>query len=78
MIELIPLSEAVYCVDCDRVSASTKTCVGCGSIAILSLSKILNRSEEPSSSAIEDLMAMVERQMAPINLLHPGWPEGAE
>jgi hypothetical protein len=68
-VDLIPLSKAVYCVDCDRVSASTKTCVGCGSIAILSLSKVLNRSElDPSSSAIEDLMAMVERQMKGMTL----------
>lgn len=70
MRELISLSAAVLCVDCDRVSASTKTCVGCGSVAILSLSKILNRSElDPTSSAIEGLMAMVERQME--NLCKP-------
>lgn len=64
MIELIELQHAVLCGNCERISNSKKTCLGCGSVAILSLSRILNRSEEPTTSAIDDLMAMVERQMA--------------
>lgn len=63
MIELIELQHAVLCAQCERVSASRKTCLGCGSVAILSLARILNRSEEPTPSAIEELLAMVERHM---------------
>jgi hypothetical protein len=68
-IDLIPLSRAVNCENCQQVSASTKTCVGCGSSALILISKFLNRSElDPSSSAIESLMAMVERQMKGMTL----------
>lgn len=63
-IDLIPLNKAVNCENCQQVSASTRTCVGCGSSALVLLSRLVNRSEEPTTSAIDDLMAMVERQMA--------------
>lgn len=39
--ELIPLADAALCLDCDRISAATGACPGCGSHALLSLARVL-------------------------------------
>ncbi len=41
-IDLVPLSRAVLCLDCNRISASTGPCRGCGSHAVLQIERVLN------------------------------------
>lgn len=43
--DLIPLQDAALCLDCDRISAATGACPGCGSNALLSLARVLERGE---------------------------------
>ncbi len=40
--DLVPLSRAVLCLDCNRISASTGPCRGCGSQAVLQIERVLN------------------------------------
>lgn len=43
--EVLPLKDAVYCMDCDNVSRRTQTleCLVCGSGATIDLNRVLNR-----------------------------------
>lgn len=43
-IALVPLAEAVLCVDCDRISQQSglHSCAGCGSSHLLNLAAVLN------------------------------------
>lgn len=43
--EMIELSRAILCVNCNRISATTSRCRGCGSDAILHLERVLGRLE---------------------------------
>jgi hypothetical protein len=61
VIDLIPFDRAVVCENCQQVSASTTTCVGCGSIAIVLLSTITKRSEYAPCLLIDRLMDVVDR-----------------
>lgn len=45
----LPLQSAVLCGDCDAVSNSVHLCVSCGSAALLSLARVLNRGEHDLS-----------------------------
>lgn len=45
--DIIQLDVAMLCADCDAItSAPHGACVRCGSLALLPLARILNRSEE--------------------------------
>ena len=49
-VELIPLGEAVLCLDCERVGRGKNDhCPGCGSKSVLALKRILNREEVGSA-----------------------------
>jgi hypothetical protein len=63
MIDLIPFDRAVVCENCQQVSISASTCVGCGSIAIVLLSTITTKSEYSPCLLIDGLMNLVEREM---------------
>ena len=43
---LIPLDQAVLCLDCSCVSDAIRECPACCSRALLNLSNVLNRPEE--------------------------------
>jgi len=45
---LIPLDQAVLCLDCSCVSDAIRECPACCSRALLNLSNVLNRPEELS------------------------------
>jgi hypothetical protein len=61
VIDLIPFSRAVVCENCQQVSASVATCVGCGFIAIVLLSTITKRSEYAPCLLIDRLIDAVDR-----------------
>ncbi len=42
--DMIQLSKAVICVDCDAISETIMVCPGCGSRQLLSLARVLNRT----------------------------------
>lgn len=45
-LDLIPVSEAVLCMDCERISRqSGHECAGCGSTSVLNLAAILAKEE---------------------------------
>jgi hypothetical protein len=52
-LDMVALDEAVLCVNCDRISASKGTCVGCGSAALMNLSRILSLGSKPKESRLE-------------------------
>jgi hypothetical protein len=43
---LIPLDQAVLCLDCSCVSDANRECPACSSRALLNLSVVLNRPSE--------------------------------
>ncbi len=46
VLDLVPLAEAVLCMDCDRISQqrSGHRCAGCESPNLINLAAVLNRS----------------------------------
>jgi hypothetical protein len=51
--DLIPLSQAVLCEDCARISCSrTERCIGCGSRATVNLANILLAAKTSSLSTV--------------------------
>jgi len=43
---MIPLQRAVLCADCEMVSAAINVCPGCGASTLLSLAKVLDRTDD--------------------------------
>jgi hypothetical protein len=43
-ISLVPLAQAILCVDCERISEQSggHTCAGCGSTHLINLAAVLN------------------------------------
>lgn len=63
----IPLTEAYLCSDCDRVGNGSVRCANaaCGSSALLSLARVLNRTAALySGTVVSDLLATVDRRTA--------------
>lgn len=61
---LIPLDKAVLCANCNCVSDSPGPCLGCESVAVMSLARILNREiDEVPEGDINDLLRMVEETL---------------
>jgi hypothetical protein len=58
-IDLIPLEEAVICVDCDVISrAKHATCPSCGGSALWSLAIVMEQlAQREMDRVIEDLWA---------------------
>lgn len=48
MKSLIPLDQAVLCLDCSCVSNGNRECPACSSRALLNLSNVLNRPSQLS------------------------------
>ncbi len=42
----IPMQSAAYCLDCDVVVDKLDVCPVCGSHALMTLAKVLNRAEK--------------------------------
>ena len=51
-VELIPLNEALLCVNCQVISRSKNDCVCCGSQSLLHLANVLERSNDSISSTM--------------------------
>lgn len=47
-VDIVPLKEAVYCMDCENISRRTQTgcCLVCSSESTLGLEGILNRDSD--------------------------------
>ncbi len=41
----VPLADAMLCEDCDTISSRKQYCPACGSSSLLSLARVLNRTE---------------------------------
>ncbi|HZU22871.1 MAG TPA: hypothetical protein VE998_08580 [Terriglobales bacterium] len=58
--QVVPLLEAVLCVDCEMVSNSTQGhCLACGSRALLNLAAALGGPLHSNSAAVADADPMV-------------------
>lgn len=51
-LDLIPLSRAVLCLDCNLISASTGPCIACGSHALMHVERVLDAREQVSVAPI--------------------------
>jgi hypothetical protein len=49
---VIPLEQAVLCLDCSCISDANRECPACSSRALLNLSAVLNRSADLSERGI--------------------------
>ncbi len=61
--DLVPLSRAALCLDCECISASTGNCVGCKSRALLPLAKVFN--ERDGSASIEQPLVSITNFTTP-------------
>lgn len=48
MTNYVSLSRAVLCAECNGISDASGMCPKCGSAALMSLARVLNREPEPS------------------------------
>lgn len=56
-VSFVPLQSATFCVQCELISATSRTyCLACGSIALVSLSRVLGGSlrNQPTAHLITD------------------------
>ena len=44
-VSFVPLQQAFLCLDCEAITPANKTCLACGSHALLNIARVLN---EPS------------------------------
>jgi hypothetical protein len=45
--DLVPLSQASLCLDCETITAANTNCLGCGSRALLNIARVLNGRRLP-------------------------------
>jgi hypothetical protein len=59
-----PLSSAYLCVSCGEVGSNSRACACCGWPALISLSRILNRTEEQADAVFAHTcgIALAERE----------------
>jgi len=43
-VDIVPLTRAVICIDCEAITQGIHECPACGSLSLLSVARILNRS----------------------------------
>lgn len=64
---LIPLDKSVWCANCNRISDSTGSCIGCGSVGLMNLARVLDRKpledELVPDTEVDRLVKMVEDAM---------------
>jgi len=55
LADIVPLTRAVICIDCEAITQGIHQCPACGSPSLLSVARILNRTAGYSSVRAEVL-----------------------
>ena len=50
LVDIVPLMKAVICIDCEAITQGIHECPACGSLSLLSVARILNRTATYGSS----------------------------
>jgi hypothetical protein len=51
VVDIVPLTRAVICIDCEAITQGIHECPACGSLSLLSVARILNRTAAYDASA---------------------------